>query len=361
MRVFDAVAHGWEVLSTLSGQGQQALFESLVQPMLFQLGLASYLEDAYEATGWLLAGLAQIAVMLAVIGPLQRWRPAETLPTDPAERARRRAAVRVDVIYTLIDRLGLLRVVLFFAVDPLWNAAFGWLSVQGVDGWDLDQWLAPAWPGVTDSALFGFLAYVVVLDFVNYVMHRLQHRWAWWWALHAVHHSQRHMTMWTDSRNHLLDTLITSSVFVLVARVIGVPPGQFIALVVLSRLVENLSHANLRLGFGWLGDRLLVGPRFHRLHHGMGIGHEGAVQGTLGGCNFAVLFPLWDLVLRTARYGCEPGPTGIRDQLPAEGGRDYGRGFWAQQGLALARRFGDRAAAANEATMPSQRTEALRR
>ena len=33
-------------------------------------------------------------------------------------------------------------------------------------------------------------------------------------------------------------------------------------------------------------------------------------------------------------------PTGIRDQLVEEGGRDYGRGFWAQQWLGLRRAFG---------------------
>ena len=37
----------------------------------------------------------------------------------------------------------------------------------------------------------------------------------------------------------------------------------------------------------------------------------------------------------------------MRDQLPEEGGRDYGRGFWAQQWLGLKRLAGrDKIAAA---------------
>ncbi|MFX7106336.1 sterol desaturase family protein, partial [Acinetobacter baumannii] len=71
------------------------------------------------------------------------------------------------------------------------------------------------------------------------------------------------------------------------ARAIGVPPGQFVALVAVTQLVESFSHANLRLDFGWLGERLLVSPRFHRQHHAIGIGHESHGPGTLGGCNFA--------------------------------------------------------------------------
>ncbi|MFN0186482.1 MAG: fatty acid hydroxylase, partial [Aquabacterium sp.] len=77
------------------------------------------------------------------------------------------------------------------------------------------------------------------------------------------------------------------------------------------------------------------------LHHGIGIGHEAAGgAGTLGGCNYAVLFPVWDLLAASARLQDPLQPTGIRDQLPESGGRDYGRGFWRQQWLGLARLVG---------------------
>ncbi|MEX8495467.1 sterol desaturase family protein [Sphaerotilus sp.] len=316
------------------GQAQQWLYETAVQPALFALGGGSILEDAYDATGWLLVGLLQIAVMLAVIGPLQRWQPLERV-TD-------RAAVRTDILYTLIHRLGLFRVVMFFAFDPLWNAVWGWLAVQGVAGWQLDTLIAPLWPGVTDTALAAFVVYLVVFDLANYLLHRGQHQFDWWWALHAVHHSQRQMTMWTDNRNHLLDSVITDLLFVQIGHAIGVAPGQFVAVVALSQLIENLSHANVRLRFGWLGERLLVSPHFHRIHHSLGIGHESHGKGTLGGHNFSVLLPVWDVLFGTARFEGRPGDTatGIRDQLPEEGGRDYGRGFWAQQRLGLLRLVG---------------------
>ena len=329
-------------ITTGFGEAQEALFEQLLQPLLFRVGLGSYMSDAYDATGWLLVGLIQIAVMLALIGSAQRLWPVEALPTDAAARRERRFAVGIDVIYTLIQRLGLFRVLLFFAIDPVWDTLFGWLAVQGVDGWHLDQAIAPIWPGVTDTALVGFLAYLVVFDLANYLIHRGQHQFDWWWALHAVHHSQRHMTMWTDSRNHLLDDLLHDVAFVLLARAIGVAPGQFVGLVALSQLIENFSHANLRVHFGWLGERLLVGPRFHRLHHAAGVGHESHGEGTLGGHNFAVLFPVWDLLFRTASFDPRAQETGIRDQWPGPQGpgRDYGRGFWAQQRLGLLRLIG---------------------
>ncbi len=305
---------------------QQWLFEALVQPVVFGIGLGARVEDAFGATGWLLVGLIQIAVLLAVIGPLQRWRPVEPV-TD-------RATIRTDVLYTLIHRLGLFRVALFFTLEPLFDELFGMLRVAGLPTLHLDA----LWPGVTDIALLAFLIYLVVFDFVDYWIHRGQHAFNWWWNLHSLHHAQRQMTMWSDNRNHLLDDVLRDSLFVLVAQLIGVAPGQFVAIVAVTQLSESFQHANLKLWFGPAGERLWVSPRFHRLHHSVGIGHETAGRGTLGGANFGVLLPWWDMLFGTANFEQRYEPTGVRDQL--EQGRDYGRGFWAQQWLGLKRLAG---------------------
>ena len=185
-------------------------------------------------------------------------------------------------------------------------------------------------PGVTRNGLAAFLIAVVVIDFVEYGMHRLQHSFNWWWALHSLHHSQRQMSFWTDDRNHLLDDVLTSAVVALVALAIGVPSTQFATIIIATRMIESLSHVNSRVDFGWLGNRLLVSPLFHRRHHAVGTGHEGRYRGV----NFATLFPLWDMLFRTADFTPGYASTGIRDQLE---GRDYGSGFWRQQWLGLKR------------------------
>ena len=313
-----------DTLTDTFGLAQQWLFETVLQPLMFHLGLGNLLADGYRATGWLLVGLLQIALMLTVMRALERWRPVEAV-TD-------RAAVRTDILYTLIHRLGLVRVVLFLSIDPVWDALTGHLRLVGVHGVQLDS----LWPGVTDQAWVSFVLYLLLFDLVDYLYHRTQHNVGWWWQLHAVHHSQRQMTLWTDNRNHLLDDLLRDSVFVLLALAVGVAPGQFVAIVAITQLVESLSHANVRLGFGPL-RWLLVSPTYHRLHHAVGLGHESAGQGSLGGHNFAVLFPIWDILFGTARFDAATQPTGIRDQLD---GRDYGRGFWAQQWLGFKRLAG---------------------
>ncbi|WP_029524260.1 sterol desaturase family protein [Polaromonas glacialis] len=334
------------------------LFQAVVQPALFALDLASLFEDGYAATAWFMVGVLQVIVLVAVIGPLQRWRPVEAMDS-PADRA----SIRIDVLYTLIHRLGLFRLALFFTLDPWFDAAFGALRTAGYGTFHLDQ----LWPGVTDMAVVSLLIYLLVFDFVAYWTHRGQHQLEWWWRLHSLHHSQRRMTMWSDNRNHLLDSILIDGVIVVVAQLIGVASDQFILIVALTQLSESFQHANVRLWFGRVGERLWVSPRFHRLHHSIGLnpvqepsssspagaaepaspgrrrsappgGSEPHEVGSVGAFNFGVLLPWWDMLFGTANFELRYDPTGVRDQV--EKHRDYGSGFWSQQWLGLKRLFG---------------------
>ena len=105
---------------------------------------------------------------------------------------------------------------------------------------------------------------------------------------------------------------------------------QFLVVTLISGAIEAFSHANVRLSFGPVGDRLIVSPRFHRLHHAMAVGHDGVYKG----CNFAAVFSIWDVLFGTANFDAAYHPTGISDQNQ---GVDYGMGFWAQQRLGLRR------------------------
>ncbi len=297
--------------------------EAIVQPLLFAWGLMQYAEMAFDALEWVLIGAIELVVLAIVLGGLERLQPAEA----PAGRR----AWRTDVLYALLRRLGLVPLLAFVLFTPLVDAIEAKMRLFGLSRVSVDA----LWPGLTDLPWVSFLIYLVLLDFVDYWLHRWQHRFDWWWALHAVHHSQRQMTFWTEDRNHVLDDLTRDAIMALLALAIGVAPGQFIGIVVLSRLVQSLQHANLRWRFGAWGERLLVSPSFHRLHHAVDYGHDGPARG----CNFAVLFPVWDHLFGTADE--RPGfvPTGIRDQIE---GRDYGNGFWRQHVLALRRMFGVR-------------------
>lgn len=316
-----------QVVVDLFSTAQGWLFETIVQPLVFQLDLGEYVEEAFTGTEWFLVGVCELAILFVILRPLEAMIPVHAI-TD--KRARWN-----DFIYTALHRLGAFSILVFFLLDPLLANLTELLHLEGWGSFNLDD----LWPGVTDKPLVSFLIYLVVLDFCDYWYHRAQHGWRWLWALHSLHHSQENMNLWSDDRNHVLDDLLRDVLMGVVALGIGVQPGEYVLLVSASRMLQSLQHANVRIHFGRLGDYLLVSPRFHRTHHAIGIGHESRGKNSLGGHNFAVLFPIWDVLFRTTHSNPGFAMTGVRDQLPppAGKGRDYGKGFWAQQWLGLKR------------------------
>ncbi len=293
------------------------LFEHGMMPGLYAVGAMEWAEDAQEWLNFALLGLLQLAVAYVVFRPLEALAPVERWPD--------RRLVRTDVVYALVARLGVLPLLAFVLLSGLQEPWQAFLTQAGLLPPTLEQLL----PWLGARPVLAFLAYVLVLDFCEYWRHRAQHGLRWWWALHAIHHAQRQMSFWTDDRNHVLDDVLAALWFGLVALLIGVPPGQFPLIVLLLRLVESLSHANLRLHFGWLGERLLVSPRFHRLHHG-------ELSAGEGGRNYAVLLPVWDWLFGTADWQ--------RDRFPPTGdpeaGPDLERGGWWRQQWAGLQRLG---------------------
>lgn len=297
---------------------QAWLFEHGLQPLLYRFDLMPHAEAVYEGLGVAMIGVLEIGALCLLLKPLEAWRPVEQWAEN--------RAVRADVIYTWLHRLGVLPLLIFFVLVVPVDELDAWLRMHNMVRPNIEDLV----PGLERNSIGAFVLSLLIIDFVEYWLHRAQHRFNWWWSLHSLHHSQRQMTFWTDDRNHIVDDLITAAAVALVALAIGVPSEQYLALIVAGRMIESLSHANARVSFGRLGERVLVSPRFHRTHHAIGVGHEGRYQG----CNFATLFPVWDVLFRTANFTTAWEPTGIRDQLD---GRDYGIGFWRQQWLGLVR------------------------
>jgi sterol desaturase/sphingolipid hydroxylase (fatty acid hydroxylase superfamily) len=267
------------------------LQEHLLLPLLYAVGGMEWEEISF---GWALFacyGAAQVLVTFAICLPLERWRPVEHWPDQKA--------VWVDVFYTLLSRVGVLPLMTFVLFYQLQVWLNGWLSDHG--------WVPPTleriFPFLLGHHLLTFFIYAVILDFSEYWRHRFSHMFGWWWGLHSLHHAQRQMTFWSDDRNHVIDDLIGFVWFTAVALLIGIPPLQFPLLVLLLRLLESLSHANARVSFGWLGDRLLISPRFHRVHHGV-------LAAGQRSCNYGAILPWWDMIFGTADFGRAYARTG---------------------------------------------------
>ncbi len=321
-----------QYLSNLWADAHGAILEYLVQPLMFRIGLTTYYEDVGAAVELVMLGATQILVILCVFRPIERGWSGERW-SDPRP-------VRVDVTYTLLNQLGLLPLLVFVVMLPLVDELLDMTRLHGFVLPTVEQ-LVP-WLGRNPLALF--LVYFAAYDFAGYWMHRLQHALPWWWALHSLHHSQRQVGVWTDNRNHVFDDILREIWLAVVAILIGVEPGQYVGLILATRLIESFSHANVRFGFGRVFDKIVVDPWFHRTHHALASPAEPHIHDR----NFSAVLPIWDILFRTAVYDYKPRPTGVDD--PGVDA-DNALGWWGQQ-VAVGKRLG----AAIAATFARQRT-----
>ena len=298
------------------------LARNAVTPALQPLGLEARVGDPREIAAATIIALTQIAIIALVFRPLEA--------VAPAERWSDRRPTRIDRLYTLLMVLGLLPLFGYLALLPIGNA-LGLDANAGETGPSigLEHW-AP-WLGRYPLLLIAI--YYVVYDLTYYVMHRLQHAIPWWWALHSLHHSQRHMSCWTNDRGSYLDAILQAFILGAVGLVMGVEPSEFALLTLVSELMQNFSHANVAVGFGAVLDKVLIDPKFHRLHHM----RVDPARPQLHNCNYGQVLPVWDITFGTALYGEPARPTGVADPTVDA---DNERGLVAMQWESLKRFWG---------------------
>lgn len=294
-----------------------AIHNALIIPLLYQLGWMQWEEIAYGWVLFALYGVAQVVLMLAICWPMEKFRALEHWPNT--------SRVGIDILYTLLARIGLMPLFTFV----LFYQAQNWLSFHLADAGIITPTLETMFPWLLGKPVATFICYLLILDCADYWRHRLSHHFNWWYGLHAVHHAQRQMTFWTDDRNHFFDEILAFVWSMVIGLAIGIPPMQFPLLILVLRLLESMSHANARIQFGRLGERLLVSPRFHRAHHGIAAaGHNS--------CNYGAIFPFWDMLFGTADFSKDFPRTGD----PSAEERLATGSWWQQQVGGVARMLG---------------------
>ena len=150
---------------------QDWLLAHLLEPVLLTLGLGSYLEMAFDGVEFFLCGVLQITAAYLLLRPLEALRPIEVWPD--------RKAVRVDVLYSLLDRLGIIPLLVFALLAPLFVSVDGWLRFHDIIPPQLEDLV----PALEARPLLSFLIYLILLDFAEYWRHRFSHTLRWRLAL----------------------------------------------------------------------------------------------------------------------------------------------------------------------------------
>jgi sterol desaturase/sphingolipid hydroxylase (fatty acid hydroxylase superfamily) len=212
-----------------------------------------------------------------------------------------------------------------FGVDP-WSVTirlFVALWVVGYMGHVLPIHKASSLPVLAQIALL-----TLVADFLRYWVHRLQHRIAWLWRFHALHHMPVSLTAISTSRTHPVDDLFTyvpeTIFFLLLGFSVEVVSGFYCVVWVIALV----SHANVDIApNGWLA-RVLMHPRYHVLHHALQSGSEPTF-------NFAEITTLWDRLFGT--FKSEPLPSDFKVGVMSPEPRSLGRELFGSLYLSVSR------------------------
>jgi len=146
------------------------------------------------------------------------------------------------------------------------------------------------------------LVVVVVLDFFFYVMHRLKHRWHWWWRLHETHHSSEDLDFLSSVRFHPLEKLLDRFIFLVPLTMLGADDEALLIWSGIDVFFGMMNHSNTRIRLGPL-HAIFVGPEMHLWHH--------VKDPARNDCNFGNNLAIFDWIFGTAR---------LRNDSPADFG-----------------------------------------
>jgi lathosterol oxidase len=193
---------------------------------------------------------------------------------------------KIDLTYFFITSL-LVQLTTYLTLQPAMGL-FGWAVFPSVQNLVRSQ---PGW--------LQFLEIMLIVDFVQYWMHRMFHEIPWLWRFHAVHHSGTVMDWMAGNRNHIVDIGLTRSLIYIPSFILGFDHGPMIAYIVVVAVYSVFIHANLRWRFGAL-RYVFATPQFHHWHHG--------VEPEAINKNYAVHFPFYDLLFGTFHLPGERWP-----------------------------------------------------
>jgi len=269
------------------------------------------MEDQLSSLGGLLRHFGPIVAVFAVLALATK----RTAILDALRRCR--AEATTNVLLTLFNTL---------LIGPIFLVPALVLSdTIGHYGLFPDVWAS------LPEALVLLLA-IVLVDFVAYWRHRVEHMQGIW-RFHATHHADTAMHFLSVQRKHPVGKLISMLFDTLLVVALGFPLWAIAGAGVLRSWWGYFTHADVKWTLGSLGE-VMISPAAHRLHH---IRDE-----ELMGTNFGNTVTLWDKVFGTY---LDPKP-----YLGCETGIDEGtRGFFGELARPWERRYRDTGAVARDA------------
>ena len=138
-----------------------------------------------------------------------------------------------------------------------------------------------------------FIIAFLLMDLTFYWWHVANHRIAFLWRFHNVHHIDPDLDVTTAFRFHAGEVALSTAFRVVQVSLIGLSAWMFAAYEIVFQANTLFHHSNVRLPIGLerLLNLVIVTPRMHGIHHSQVRDETNS--------NFSVVFSWWDRLYRT--------------------------------------------------------------
>lgn len=139
------------------------------------------------------------------------------------------------------------------------------------------------------------LALVIARSLGTYWLHRFAHQWPALWQLHRLHHSDHMVDITTGFRSHPIEAMLSAALAAAISWALGASVAQVVIADAILFSAVIWHHAAIRLPCRWSAmlERVIVTPRFHRLHH--------SVRPEDHDRNYGDLLTIWDRLFGTLK------------------------------------------------------------
>jgi len=163
----------------------------------------------------------------------------------------------------------------------------------------------------TDS-MFGLLGFAIIAaftkEFIGYWLHRMQHRFMFFWRIHATHHHITKMSVARADRTHPLEFLGLNLGSAIVLAFFGASEQVVGVFLVFIMSIAYSCHSNLPMKPGLFGFFFNT-PEWHQLHHSCNYDESNT--------NYGCTVILWDRIFGTFsdKIGIEKIGNGTGEKL----------------------------------------------
>lgn len=143
--------------------------------------------------------------------------------------------------------------------------------------------------------LIQLIIVLLVTDFIQWLIHRILHRFNFLWRFHQIHHSIQTMDWIGNIRFHFFEIIIYKSFsYIPLLLIFEITPNLLLPLAIISTIIGHLNHSNIKINYGPL-KYIFNSPEMHIWHHDRKNHFK-------YGQNFGIIFSAWDFIFKTAYF-----------------------------------------------------------